>query len=154
MTINTITRVPARNEDQKSILARGEKIGVDPESLEKPIRRRFTVEYKLHILDLVDACTEPGSIGALLRCEGLYSSHLSQWRQQRESGMIDGLQPKKRGRKADSRNPLLPEVERLGREIEQLTNRLKQAELIIEVQKKISQMLEIPLETSESNGSN
>ena len=80
MTMNTIARAPVRNEEQKSILTRGEKIRVDPESLEKPIRRRFTVEYKLHILDLVDACTEPGSIGALLRREGLYSSHLFQWR--------------------------------------------------------------------------
>ena len=67
--------------------------------------------------------------------------------------MIDGLQPRKRGRKADTRNPLLPEVERLGREVAQLTKRLKQAELIIEVQKKVSQMLETSLETSKSNGS-
>lgn len=153
MTINTIVKAPAKNETQKSILTRDEKTRIDPESLEKPIRRRFTMEYKLRILDLADTCTEPGSIGALLRREGLYSSHLFQWRQQREKGMMDGLQPRKRGRKADTRNPLLPEVERLGREVAQLTKRLKQAELIIEVQKKVSQMLETPLEISKSNGS-
>ena len=123
----------------------------DPEVLEKPTRRRFTAEYKLHILREAEACTESGSVGALLRREGLYSSHLNTWRRQREEGMLDGLQPKKRGRKASERNPLLPEVEQLRKENERLTQRLKQAELIIDVQKKISQVLEMPMETLKKN---
>lgn len=73
------------------------------------------------------------------------------WRRQRERGALDGLKPKKRGRKVAERNPLLPELERLRKENERLTQRLKQTEIIIEVQKKVSQMLEIPLETPESN---
>jgi len=73
------------------------------------------------------------------------------WRRQRERDVLDGLTPKKRGRKVAERNPLLPEVERLRKENKQLTKRLKQAELIIEVQKKASQMLEIPLETPKSS---
>lgn len=134
---------------QRTILQQEREVKPDPEVPEKPTRRRFTAEYKLRILRLADDCTEPGSIGVLLRREGLYSSHLTMWRRQRERGALDGLQPKKRGRKADERNPLLPEVERLRKENEQLTKRLKQAELIIEVQKKVSQVLEIPLETPE-----
>ena len=118
-----------------------------PEVLEKPTRRHFTVEYKLRILREADACTKPGSIGALLRREGLYSSHLNTWRRQREEGILDGLQPKKRGRKTSEHNPLRSEVDRLRKENEQLNQRLKQAELIIEVQKKISQVLEMPMDT-------
>lgn len=137
--------------NQKTMLRQGGEVKPDPEVPEKPTRRRFTAEYKLRILRLADACTEPGSIGALLRREGLYSSHLTVWRRQRERGVLDGLQPKKRGRKADERNPLLPEVERLRKENERLAQRLKQAELIIEVQKKVSQMLGIPMEPGESS---
>jgi transposase-like protein len=128
-----------------------EVMSSDPEVLEKPTRRRFTAEYKLHILREAEACTESGCVGALLRREGLYSSHLNTWRRQREEGMLDGLQPKKRGRKASERNPLLPEVEQLRKENERLTQRLKQAELIIDVQKKISQVLEMPMETLKKN---
>ena len=128
-----------------------EVMSSDPEVLEKPTRRRFTAEYKLHILREAEACTELGCVGALLRREGLYSSHLNTWRRQREEGMLDGLQPKKRGRKASERNPLLPEVEQLRKENERLTQRLKQAELIIDVQKKISQVLEMPMETLKKN---
>jgi transposase-like protein len=136
MITNTIKGVSTMEAKQRTILRQGERIGPDPEVPEKPTRRRFTAEYKLRILHLADACNEPGSVGALLRREGLYSSHLTMWRRQRERGALDGLKPKKRGRKADERNPLLPEVERLRKENEQLTKRLKQAELIIEVQKK------------------
>jgi transposase-like protein len=121
----------------------------DPEVPEKAVRRRFSGEYKLNILQQAEACRGEESIGALLRREGLYSSHLTTWRRQREIGMLSGLSPKRRGRKASARNPLQPEVERLRKENDWLQKRLKQAELIIEVQKKISQMLGIPLETSE-----
>jgi transposase len=121
----------------------------DPEVPEKAVRRRFTAEYKLDILQQAEACRGEEGIGALLRREGLYSSHLTTWRRQREIGMLSALSPKRRGRKTSARNPLQPEVDRLRKETDRLQKRLNQAELIIEVQKKISQMLGIPLETSE-----
>ncbi len=121
----------------------------DPEVPEKAARRHFTAEYKLSILQQAEGCRGGEGIGALLRREGLYSSHLTSWRRQREIGMLSGLSPKRRGRKASARNPLQPEVDRLRKETDRLQKRLKQAELIIEVQKKISQMLGISLETSE-----
>jgi transposase-like protein len=121
----------------------------DPEVPEKAVRRHFTAEYKINILQQAEACRGEEGIGALLRREGLYSSHLTTWRRQREIGMLSALSPKRRGRKASARNPLQPEVDRLRKETDRLQKRLNQAELIIEVQKKISQMLGIPLETSE-----
>ena len=121
----------------------------DPEVTEKARRRKFSVEYKLRILQLADSCTDPGSLGSLLRREGLYSSNLTTWRRQRDKGILQGLQPVKRGRKPSEPNPLLPEVEKLRKENERLEKRLKRAELIIEVQKKVSQMLGIePFEGS------
>jgi len=116
-----------------------------PEVLEKPVRRRFTVEYKTRILAEADACTQPGMLGELLRREGLYSSYLTTWRRQHDDGALAGLTPKRRGRKARSKNPLADEVSRLGRENERLKEQLRQAELIIDVQKKVSEMLNIPL---------
>ena len=112
----------------------------DPEVPSKATRRRFTAEYKLRVLKEADSC-EPGSgeIGALLRREGLYSSHLTTWRRQRESGELEGLSPRKRGRKPA--NPLQRRVAELEREKEQLEQRLEQAETIIEVQKKLSKLL-------------
>jgi transposase-like protein len=107
-----------------------------PEVPEKPIRRRYPAEYKARILAEADACTESGQFGALLRREGLYSSHLSTWRRQREAGMLAGLRPKRRGRKAKPKNPLAAENERLQRENQRLTEKLRQAEAIIDVQKK------------------
>jgi transposase len=121
----------------------------DPEVPEKARRRKFSVEYKLRILQLADSCTDPGSLGSLLRREGLYSSNLTTWRRQRDKGILQGLQPVKRGRKPSEPNPLLPEVEKLRKENERLEKRLKRAELIIEVQKKVSQILGIePFEGS------
>jgi transposase-like protein len=128
----------------------------NPEVSEKPQRRRFTAEYKLKILREADACA-PGELGALLRREGLYSSLLSEWRRQRESGTQLGLEPKKRGRKATRRrDPIARENERLKKDVARLEHRLQQAELIIEVQKKISTMLGIPLKTidDDDDGSN
>ena len=118
-----------------------------PEVLEKPVRRRFTVEYKARILAEADACTEPGMLGELLRREGLYSSHLSTWRRQRDEGALAGLTPKRRGRKAKPKNPLADENRRLERENERIKEQLRQAELIIDVQKKVSEMLNIPLKS-------
>ena len=125
----------------------------DPEVPAKATRRRFTAEYKLRVLTLADACNEPGCLGKLLRREGLYASNLDTWRGQRDRGVLSGLAPKKRGRKESVRDPLHAENEKLRKENERLTNRLRQAEIIIDVQKKISQILGIPLATHENGGS-
>ena len=124
----------------------------DPEVSAKASRRRFAAEYKLGILKEADSCTELGSLGALLRREGLYSSNLNTWKQQRDRGVLCGLTPKKRGRKESGRHPLLAENEKLRKENDRLTHRLRQAEIIIDVQKKISQILGIPLSTAEEGG--
>ena len=123
----------------------------DPEVPEKPVRRRFTAEYKLDILRKAELCTGPGSMGALLRREGLYSSNLTTWRRQRDEGTLAALKPKKRGRKAALPDPMALENERLRKENSRLAKRLKHAELIIDVQKKISQILGIPMETPEES---
>lgn len=118
----------------------------NPEVVVKAQRRHFTAEYKHRILQEADACTQSGEVGALLRREGLYSSHLSTWRCQRQQGELQGLTPAKRGRKAD---PLAAENAQLQRETERLKAQLARAELIIDVQKKVSQLLglsEIPLD--------
>ena len=124
----------------------------DPEVPAKPARRRFPADYKLRILKLADACTEPGSLGALLRREGLYSSNLTAWRRQRDEGVLSALTPRKRGRKGTVPHPLIRENEKLRKENERLTRRLQQAELIIDVQKKVSQMLGVPLTPTEEGG--
>jgi len=113
----------------------------DPEVVVKAQRRRFTAEYKQRILQEADAGTHPGEVSALLRREGLYSSHLSTWRHQRAQGELQGLTPAKRGRQA---NPQAVENARLQRETERLKAQLARAELIIEVQKKVSQLLGLP----------
>jgi transposase len=119
----------------------------------KAIRRRFSAEYKRRILQEADQC-EPGGIAALMRREGLYSSHLTTWRKQRESGEIAGLEPRKRGKKPVPRNPLAGENERLRRETQRLQKRLRQAETIIDVQKKLCDLLGLtvpPIEQNESD---
>ncbi len=121
---------------------------------EKPVRRRFSTEYKLRILAETDACTEMGQIGELLRREGLYASILSTWRSQRKEGTLAGLTPKRRGRKPKKNNPLAEEVAKLQRENQNLKNKLRKAGLVIDVQKKVSEMLDIPLTAHESEGTN
>ena len=111
----------------------------DPEVSTKAKRRTFTAEYKRRIVAEADGCTKPGEVGALLRREGLYSSHLTAWRRQREAGELAGLTPKKRGRKQDEE---AAELARLRRENERLRKQLGQAELIIAAQKKLAQALE------------
>ena len=115
--------------------------GVNLEVRERPVRRRFTAEYKSQMLVAADACTRPGERGALLRREGLYASHLTSWRKQRAAGALAALAPRRRGRQAQAVNPLAVENERLRRENERLSTRLKQAETIIEVQKKVAEIL-------------
>ena len=121
----------------------------DPEVVEKAGRRRFTAKYKLGVLEKADRC-EPGEIGALLRREGLYSSHLTTWRRQREMGALAGLAPVKRGRKARTVDAQGQRVVALQRENERLRQRLVQAETIIEVQKKVSSLLGITLNPPKS----
>jgi transposase len=116
-----------------------------PEVPEKPVRRRYTVEDKSRILDEADACTEKGQLGELLRREGIYSSYLTSWRRQRDHGAQAGLTPKRRGRKGKPKNPLADEVVRLQRKNNRLEKKLHQAELIIDVQKKVSEILGIPM---------
>ncbi len=117
----------------------------DPEVPEKPVRRRFDAAYKQRILEEADRLGQAGELGQLLRREGLYSSLLSTWRRQRDEGVLAGLAPKRRGRKAKRKDDVAQENERLRRENERLAQRLKQAETIIEVQKKVSEMLGIVL---------
>lgn len=113
----------------------------DPEVVPRAKRRRFSAAYKLRILEEADASSGSRQIGALLRREGLYSSHLTTWRRQREQGQLDGLSPKPRGRKPSVDEGLAKELAALKRENERLEFRLQQAETIIEVQKKLSGLL-------------
>lgn len=113
----------------------------NPEVPARASRRRFDAAYKLKIVEEADRCTEPGQIGELLRREGLYSSQLTTWRKQRDEGALGGLQGKKRGRKPRRKDSRDQELERLRKENEQLQKRLRQAETIIDVQKKVSEIL-------------
>ena len=113
------------------------------EVIAKAKRRHFTGAEKQRILREVEACRGTGEIGALLRREGIYSSYLTTWRRERESRELDGLAPKKRGPKP---NPEAIELAKLRREYARLQERMRQAELIIDVQKKVARMLRANLE--------
>jgi len=122
----------------------------DPEVPAKARRRIFTAQYKKEILQEADTLKNtPGAIGALLRREGLYSSHLVNWRRQRTKGELDGLSPRKRGRKNQPQNPLTNKVKELESENRRLQKKLEKAETIISFQKKLSEMLGIPLDHQE-----
>jgi transposase-like protein len=123
----------------------------DPEVPEKKPRRKHTAKYKLRILAEADACTQPGEIGALLRREGLYSSNLTAWRRQREKGLLQAMTPKKRGRKEKQKNPLAKHVAQLENENRRLQLKLRKAELIIEAQKKMAEILGIAQDLNESD---
>jgi len=117
-------------------------VGPDPEVPAKAQRRQFSAEYKLRILKEADACKGSGEIGALLRREGLYSSHLVTWRRLRDTGALLGMKARKRGPKGRNEDPRLKQQER---EIARLKRRLLQAETIIDIQKKVAGILGIPL---------
>lgn len=123
----------------------------DMEVLERPRRRTYTAKYKLEVLKKAEACSQPGQIGALLRKEGLYHSRLTEWRRQREAGALKGLS-QHRGPKV-RRNPMADAHQRLEREIVQLHKKLEQAEQIIEIQKKISELMGSALKSPASSGS-
>jgi transposase-like protein len=115
----------------------------------KASRRKFTAVYKRRILREAAACTEPGALGALLRREGLYSSILSKWREQAERGEIAGLTPKKRGPTPQVVDPRDKRIAELERQNQKLLHRAERAEALVEVQKKLSQLLGIALPTNE-----
>lgn len=143
---------PERRGDERSEAPRsggsltGERavapVAPDPEVPARHVRRRFTTAYKLEILRKADACQQSGELGALLRREGLYSSHLVTWRRQR----AHGLTPKPRGRK---KTVVDPRVKKLEQENRRLTSRLDKAEAIIAFQKKVAELLGIPLKPFE-----
>ncbi len=121
---------------------RGPEGAPDPEVIERAKRRRFTAKYKLRILREADACKGDGDVGALLRREGLYSSQLATWRRQQDEMAQAGLKARKRGPKA---KVVDPRVKPLERENARLRRRLKRVELMLDIQKKASEMLGIPL---------
>ncbi len=122
----------------------------DAEVPAKPQRRRFTAEYRLRILKEADACKKPGELGALLRREGLYSSHLTNWRRQREAGALRDLRARRRG---PTPRAVDPRVKQLEAENRRLQRKLQRAEAIITLQKKVAEILGIPLKPLDSDES-
>jgi transposase-like protein len=125
-------------------------------STDGPLRRAFTAEYKLRIVREADAALASGvegAVGALLRREGLYSSHLVEWRRLRESGELTGLTPKKRGRRV-TKNPLADELAKAQRELERVKLELAKANTVIDVQRKVAALLgeTLPEPTEEEYG--
>ena len=125
------------------------KMPVDPEVPAKAKRRRFTAEYKLRVLEEAEASREPGEVAALLRREGLYSSHLAEWRRARRQGSLKAL-AKPRGPQGHRRDRVAEENEQLRKENARLRRRLQQAQAILEIQKKASEILGTPLNPSPS----
>lgn len=124
----------------------GPRLVPDPEVPAKATRRRFPTDYKLSILRQADACRQPGEIGALLRREGLYSSHLTLWRRQRAQGILGS---KRRGPQSTKPDPRTLELERENR---RLKKQLQRAQTIIGVQKQVSSLLGIPLKRPPRGG--
>ncbi len=122
------------------------------EVLSKARRRRFTGEYKVRILAAVEKTRGSGEIGALLRREGLFSSHLTKWKAQRDAGALAGLAPRRRGRAARPKNPLCRRLAEVERENRRLQRRLAQAESTMEIQEIVSELLGIPLDRPGSDG--
>jgi len=136
-----------RSEPQRSAVAAqaGSSPRPDSEVVAKAKRRRFSTEYKIRILEEADSASAvAGGVGALLRREGLYSSHLVSWRRERQAGILEALKPRKRGRKSE-RDPLAEENEKLRRQVGPLTEKLRKAEIIIDVQKKVAALLGNPI---------
>jgi transposase-like protein len=125
----------------------GALTSAEVEVMAKPVRRRFTAEYKLGVLREVEGCKGRGELGALLRREGLYSSHLTQWRKQRERGERQGLS-RRRGPSPKEKSPLVDKVRVLERENARLKRRAERAEGLVELQKKVSEILGIELKQS------
>lgn len=123
----------------------------DPEVIQRAVRRRFTADYKRRILAEVDAAIDSGTIGRILRREGIYSSHLANWRKTRNESQRVAFEPQKRGPKPAPKNPLQAENAKLTRENARLNKKLRRAELIIDLQKKVSHILGITLPVLEES---
>ena len=117
----------------------------DPEVAEKARRRRFSARYKLKILEQADRCREAGEVGALLRREGLYTSHLSAWRKARREGTLQGLTPKKRGARP-TRDPKDARIHALEAKVTRLEKELDKAHTILDVQGKVAGLLGLNLD--------
>ena len=120
----------------------------ETEVVAKAQRRRFTAEYKRRIVREADRCTHPGEIGALLRREGLYASHLTSWRAARDRGELAGLAPKPRGPKATPPDPRDKKIVELERSEERWRKRAERAEALVELSKKVAALLGTPLESA------
>lgn len=140
MTMN-ISPAPTSSSDYNAL----DSPRPNPEVRERAKRRQFTTDYRLAILREADTCTEHGQLGALLRREGLYSSHLADWRRQRDKGARAAL-AQKRGRKPA--DPVQVENAKLRRETERLTKQLKAAQMVIDVQGNVYALLGIALESA------
>lgn len=117
----------------------------------KPVYRQFTAEYKRWVIEQADKCQARGELGVFLRREGLYSSHLSKWRRQLKHAQDTALEPRPAGRPVSPETSERRELARLARENERLKKRLSQAEAIIDIQKKVSELLGLTLpETNRS----
>ena len=123
----------------------------DPEVAPRARRRRFSAAYKLRVVEQAAGCTKPGEIGALLRREGLYSSHLVEWRRARDQGQLDALAPKRRGPRPDPDTALTRRNAQLERENARLSKRLETAEMILEVQGNVSRLLGLTMPKSGSD---
>ena len=129
------------------------EMAVTPEDVQvaaKPQRRSFTAEYKRRLLKEADACTTPGAVGALLRREGLYSSHLVEWRRARARGELAALTPKKRGRKPTPVDPRDRKIAELERQLAHMTGRAERAEALVEAQKNLAALLGRPGTSAQS----
>ncbi len=138
--------VEERSDEAPSAGARTLSGLPDPEVVAKPKRRRFTAEYRLRILEEADRCAGAGEVGQLLRREGLYSSHLANWRKARRDGALRGLRSKKRGAKPKASNPLEPKVRELEAKVARLEKDLHKAHIILDVQEKVAGLLGFSLE--------
>src|SRR5450755_2830216 len=145
--------LPTQNDVEAGASADGDRrptivaapASVSPELSGRPQRRTFTAHDKLRILAATDRAAETGGIGAILRREGIYSSTLCDWRRQRDAGAFGALTPVKRGPKIAEPNPLAAEVALLQKNNAHLTRRLARADAIIRVQKKLADLLGIPM---------
>src|SRR5215470_10785489 len=129
------------------------QVAVSPEDVQvgaKPRRRTYTAEYKRRILQEADGCTTPGATGALLRREGLYSSHLVEWRRARARGELAGLTPRKRGRKPTPVDPRDRKITELERQLAQMSGRAERAEALVEAPKNLATLLGRPGATAQS----
>jgi transposase len=144
-------REPERSEGDRSATVGKAGLNLktrpDPEVVAQAKRRRFTGEYKQRILAETDQAKGSGGIGLLLRREGLYSSLLATWRRERAAGVLQALTPQKRGPKS-KRDPFQEETAQLRRENVRLTEQLRKAEIVIDVQKKVAALLGWPIATA------